>query len=74
MFGTLALGATVSGIISADETSSTGFRWGNLVVVIVLFAVGIPLWNKVRSNVSRRRIERWEREGKVDPGPSDNPE
>jgi len=46
---------------SAASTSS-GFNWGGLVLLILVLAVFWPFWRRVRARISRQRRERWARE------------
>jgi hypothetical protein len=54
----------VPALVSADPAPGTsGFSFVNLLVLVLVVALGWPLYQLMRRTVSRRRRERWEREG-----------
>lgn len=50
-------------LIAADDPN--GFRWSNLVVLLVVAAIFYPIQKRIRATVSQRRKERW---AEHDPG------
>jgi hypothetical protein len=59
-------------LVSAG-TSTSGFSPIRLVLVLLLFAVALPVVRGLRRSASRRRKDRWAREGLLDP-PAADPE
>ncbi|MDQ2758775.1 MAG: hypothetical protein M3Y71_19825 [Actinomycetota bacterium] len=52
----------IATLLPSAASTSSGFNWGGLVVLIVVAAAVWPLWRRVRANLSRQRRERWARE------------
>ncbi len=51
-------------LLTADPApAGTGFSVTNLLLVFLVLAVGWPAYQWLRRTLSRRRRERWEREG-----------
>lgn len=53
----------------SQTTPNTGFSAKGLLVILIFFAIAYPLQKKFRESVSRRRKERWAREGLIDVNP-----
>ncbi len=47
---------------AAEAVQQEGFRWVNLLVLVLVALVAWPLYTALRSSISRRRRERWARE------------
>lgn len=43
-----------------------GFSVVNLLLLLLVVAVGWPVYQRIRTTLSKRRRERWEREGLVE--------
>lgn len=54
-------------LLSADPApAGQGFSVTNLLLLVLVVAVGWPAYQWLRRTLSRRRRERWERDGLVD--------
>jgi hypothetical protein len=60
-------------LVSAGTSTGSGFSITNLVVLIVVLAVAVPFFRKLRGSVSEKRRRCWEQEGLMDP-PAAGPE
>ncbi len=43
-----------------------GFSVVNLLLLVLVVAIGWPVYQRIRKTLSRRRHERWEREGLIE--------
>ncbi len=46
----------------AEVVAQGGFRWVNLVVLVLIALVAWPFYKKLRSSISENRRARWARE------------
>ena len=53
-------------LLSAETSTRSGFSFTNLLVLIVVLAIGVPLFRKLRRSVSEKRKRRWAKEGLMD--------
>jgi hypothetical protein len=60
-------------LVSAGTSTSSSFSFANLIFLLVLLAIGVPLVRRLRRSVSKKRKERWVKEGLLDP-PEPGPE
>jgi len=60
-------------LVSAGASTSSGFSFTNLLVLIVLLAIGWPLLQRLRRSISEDRKRRWIAEGLMD-RPAPDPE
>jgi len=60
-------------LIIAGTSTSSSVSFTNVLVLIVLLAIGFPLLRKLRRSASENRRRRWAREGLMDP-PAAGPE
>ena len=51
-----------SALVSAGSSTSSGISVANLLVLIVLLAIGWPVFSKLRRSVSEKRKARWAEE------------
>ena len=58
-------------LVSAGTSTESGFPFTNLLILMVLVAVGYPLFRKLRRSVSENRKRRWVEEGLMDPPATD---
>ena len=56
-------------LVGAGTSTSSGFSFSSLILLIVLLAIGVPLVGKLRRSVSKKRKDRWAKEGLMDPPP-----
>ena len=55
---------TVIQLVAADQTAAGGgFSLLNLLILVAVVVVGWPVYRVVRKRLTRRRHERWAREG-----------
>jgi hypothetical protein len=55
-------------LMTADPPPGSGFSVVNLLILVLVVAVGWPLYQWMRRTLSKRRRERWAREGLSDEG------
>ena len=60
-------------LVSAGASTSSGFSFTNLLALLVLLAIGWPLFQRLRRSVSEKRKRRWMEEGLMD-RPASDPE
>ena len=50
---------TVVATLLTQTHTGDGFSWKGLVIVLVIFAIVLPIQSRIRKAVSDRRRERW---------------
>ena len=53
-------------LVAAETPTRSGFSFTNLLVLIVLLAIGWPLLQRLRRSISEDRKRRWIAEGLMD--------
>jgi len=56
----------ITALVSAGTSTSSSFSFTNLLVMIVLLAIGVPLLRKLRRSASENRKRRWAEAGLTD--------
>ncbi len=56
----------ITALVSAGTSTSSSFSFTNLLVMIVLLAIGVPLLRKLRRSASENRRRRWAEAGLTD--------
>lgn len=63
----------ITALVTAETSTTSGFSFKNLLILIVVLVIAVPLVRKLRRSVSARRRRRWAEEGLMDP-PADGPD
>lgn len=60
--------------MTSGTTSTGGFSWANLGILLLVVAVVWLFLGRLRRRVSRDRMQRWERQGLLDAGRENDPD